>query len=350
MAKQILYSSSLLAMLLCLAVAAGNAAAAEPYKLATTLKVGGEGGWDYATLDDQGERLFLTRTTHTIVVDAATGKTIADIPKSSRTHGVALVPAARRGFVSDGQEGGSVTIFDLQTYEVLGKIAAADDADGIIYDPASGRVLVSCGDANVLIAISANIDPKTGKADPALALGGKPEFLVADGQGRAYVNLTDKNEVVVIDTKAMKIVARWSTAPGGAPTGLSMDRVKGRLFVGCRNQKMIVMNTKDGSILADLPIGVGVDATAFDNGTALASCTDGTLWVIRETAAGQFTTVQTLKTAPGAKTMAVDGRTGRIYLPTADMQPAAAGSTRPSARPTPIPGTFKIVVVDKADR
>ena len=350
MAKHIFHSFSLLAIALSLAVGAFSACAAETeaYKLTATLKVGGEGGWDYATLDDKGERLFLTRTTHTIVVDVATGKTLGDIPKATRTHGVALVPAAKRGFVSDGRDGGSVTIFDMQTYEVLGKLAAADDADGIIYDAASGRVLVSCGDANVLVAIAADVDPKTGKAD-SVALGGKPEFLVADGQGRAYVNLTDKNEVVVVDTKALKVVARWSTAPGGAPTGLSLDRAKGRLFVGCRNEKMIVMSTKDGAILADLPIGVGVDATAFDNGTALASCADGTLWVIRETATDKFTTVQTLKTAAGAKTMAVDGRTGRIYLPTADMQPAPAITTGRPARPTPIPGTFKVLVVDKAD-
>ncbi|MFI5381439.1 MAG: YncE family protein [Tepidisphaerales bacterium] len=348
MAKHFRYASFLaaIAFLAVVAVFTAQAAETEPYKLTTTLKVGGEGGWDYATLDDKGERLFLTRTSHSIVVDAATGKTLGDIPKGSRTHGVALVPAAKRGFVSNGQEGGSVTIFDLQTYEVLGKIAAANDADGIIYDPASGRVLISCGDANVLIAIAADVDPKTGKAE-SLALGGKPEFLVADGQGRAYVNLTDKNEVVAVDTKALKVVARWSTAPGGAPTGLSMDRATGRLFVGCRNQKMIVMSVKDGSILADLPIGVGVDATAFDNNTALASCADGTLWAIRETAPGKFATVQTLKTAPGAKTMAVDGRTGRVYLPTADMQPAAPGA-RPG-RPTPIPGTFKVLVVDKAE-
>ncbi len=206
MARRFLDASLLLATALCVAVVFGvtaQAAETKAYKLAATLKVGGEGGWDYATLDDKGERLFLPRTTHTIVVEAATGKIIGDIPKSSRTHGVALVPAAKRGFISDG---------------------------------------------------------------------------------------------------------------------------------------------KDGSILANLPIGAGVDATAFDNGTALASCADGTLWAIRETAPGQFTGVQTLKTAPGARTMAVDGRTGRIYLPTADMQPAAAGS-----RPTPIPGTFKVLVVERAD-
>jgi DNA-binding beta-propeller fold protein YncE len=347
MTKHAFCSSCLTTTALCLAIFTGfasRAAETDPYKLTTTLKVGGEGGWDYATLDDKAEHLFLPRTTHTIIVDAATGKTTADIPKAKRTHGVALVPATKRGFISDGNDA-SVTIFDLQSYEVLGKIAAADDADGIIYDPASGRVLVSCGDANALIAIAADVDAKTGKAEPAVALGGKPEFLVADGQGRVYVNLTDKNEVAVVDTKTLKVVARWSTAPGGSPTGLSMDRAAGRLFVGCRNQKMIVMSTKDGSVLADLTIGVGVDATAFDDGTALASCGDGTLWVIRETTPGKFTTVQTLKTAPGAKTMAVDGHTGRIYLPTADMQPAAAGS-----RPTPIPGTFKILVVDRVAR
>ena len=194
-------------------------------------------------------------------------------------------------------------MFDLKTYAVLGKVKTADDADGIIYDPASGKVLVGCGDAGVVVPISADVDLKMGKADPAVELGGKPEFLTADGQGKAYINLVDKDQVAVLDTKTMKVVDKWPVSPGGSPVGMSMDRAHRRLFVGCRKpQKLIVMSADDGKVLADLPIGAGVDATQFD-GDAFASCGDGTLAVARETAPGKFEIVETVATPRGARTM-----------------------------------------------
>lgn len=162
------------------------------YRLVQTFHVGGEGRWDYLTVDPDHKLLFVPRTTHTMVLDAHTGKTVADIPGQQRNHGVALVPSAGRGFITDG-EAGSVTVFDLKTYAVLGKVKAAEDADGVIYDPGSGKVLVVCGDAGVLIPILPGLDVGTGKADAAVELGGKPEFLAADGQGRAYINLVDKD-------------------------------------------------------------------------------------------------------------------------------------------------------------
>jgi DNA-binding beta-propeller fold protein YncE len=278
-----------------------------------------------------------------MVLDANTGKTVADIPGQKRNHGVAIapaVPAGGRGFITDGEDA-SVTVFDLVTYAVLGKIKTADDADGIIYDPASDRVLVACGDAGVMVPISPNVDPKTGKADPAVDLGGKPEFLTADGQGKVYINLEDKDLVAVVDTKAMKVVAKWSVAPGGSPVGMSMDRVKRRLYVGCRKpQKLIVMSADDGKVVADLPIGTGVDATRFD-GDAFASCRDGTLAVARETAPGKFEIVQTVSTPRGARTMDVDPTTHTIYLPAAEFGPPMEGERRPQ----PKPGSFMVVVV-----
>jgi len=320
----------------------GADAKGEIYKVTNTLKIGGDGGWDYATLDDSGSLIFLTRSTHTIVVDTASGKTVADLSMTKRSHGVALVPEAGRGFITDGGAG-TVVIFDLKTYAVLGTIAAANDADGVIYDPSSKRVLVSCGDANALVTFAPDVDPKNGKADATIALGGKPEFLAADGNGKVYVDLVDKNEVAVVDLQMQKVVARWASGAGTGPTGLAIDVKAGRLFVGCKNRKMIVLNTKDGSVLADLPIGAGVDATAFRDGTALASCGDGTLTVIRETSADKLEVVQTVATAPGAKTLAVDRKTGTIYLPTAEMQAAAT----PNGRRTPVAGTFKVVVVSE---
>ena len=316
------------------------AAKAGPYYLAQTFHVGGEGGWDYMTVDPAHKLLFVPRTTHTMVLSETTGKLVADIPGQERNHGVALVPSVGRGFISDGKDA-SVTIFDLKTYKVLGKIKADIDADGIIYDPASRKVLVVCGDAGVMIPISPNVDPQTGKADAAVDLGGKPEFLAADGRGKVFINLVSKNEVAVVDTKTMKVLDRWPTAPGGAPVGMAMDHAHHLLFIGCRNpQKLIVMNAENGKILADLPIGAGVDATRFD-GYIFASCRDGSLTIARETSPGKFEVVQKLETRPGARTMDVDPSTHALYLPTAEIEP----QTEPHSRPTMKPDSFMILVV-----
>ena len=209
-----------------------------------------------------------------------------------------------------------------------------------LYDPASGKVLVVCGDAGVMIPISPELDVATGKADASVELGGKPEFLAADGNGKAYINLVDKDQVAVVDTKTMKVLSKWPTTPGGSPVGMSMDTAKHRLFIGCRKpQKLIVMDANDGKLLADLPIGAGVDATKFD-GDIFASCADGTLTVARETTPGKFDVVQTVQTPRGAKTMGLDPATHTLYLPTAEMAPAEGQS-----RPRPKPGSFMVVVV-----
>ena len=166
--------------------------------------------WDYLTVDPEHQLLFVPRSTHTMVLDALTGKTVADIPGQKRNHGVAIVPSAGRGFITDGNDA-SVTVFDLKTYAVLGKVKTDEDSDGVIYDPASGKVLVVCGDPGVLIPISPDLDLATGSADAKVELGGKPEFLAADGKGRAYINLVDKDQVAVVDTKTMKVVDKWPT-------------------------------------------------------------------------------------------------------------------------------------------
>ncbi|MFI5357343.1 MAG: YncE family protein [Opitutales bacterium] len=311
------------------------------YQVTATYAVGGAGGWDYLTVDAAHHLLFVPRSTHMLVLDATNGRTVADIPGQQRNHGVALVPAAGRGFITDGKDG-SVVVFDLKTYAVRGKIKAAPDADGTIYDSASNRVLVVAGDAGTLVAIAPGVDLKTGHADAAVELGGKPEFLACDGQGKAYVNLVDQNQVAVVDTRTMQVLQHWSTAPGGAPVGMAIDRAHHRLFIGCRKPaKLIVMNADNGRIVADLPIGSGVDATAFD-GEALASCGDGTVTVVRETAPDKFAVVQTVHTAPGARTMGVDELTHTIYLPTADLV-QEPGKRRPTAQP----GSFKILVVSR---
>ncbi len=317
----------------------------KPYCLSHTFQVGGDGGWDYLTVDSEHQLLYVPRSTHTMVLDAHTGKTIADIPGQKRNHGVAIVPSAGRGFITDGADG-SVTVFDLRSYAVLGKVNAAEDADGVIYDPASAKVLVVCGNAGVLVPISPDLDPATGKADPAVELGGKPEFLAADGHGRAFINLVNKDQVAVVDTKTMKVTDKWPTTPGGSPVGMSMDPARLHLFIGCRKpQKLIVMSADDGKVLADLPIGAGVDATKFD-GDIFASCADGTLTVARETTPGQFQVFQTVKTPRGARTMGIDSSAHTLYLPTAEFEPQSPGQSRPR----PKPGSFMIVVVSPASK
>ncbi len=319
---------------------------AGPYHVAEVFRVGGPGGWDYVTVDPQHRHLYLPRTTHTMVLDAATGKRVADIPGQKRNHGVALAPAVGRGFITDGQDG-SVVVFDLKTFAVLGKVKADDDADGIIYDPASRKLLVSCGDAGVVVPIAPDVDPKTAQADAAVRLGGKPEFLAADGKGKVFINLVDRDQVAVVDTQAMKVVAKWPTAPGGAPVGMAIDPERRRLFIGCRKpQKLVVMSADDGKVLADLPIGAGVDATQFDNGYVFASCRDGSLAVAREASPGRFQIVQNLQTRPGAKTLAIDPTTHTVFLPTAEF----GQETDARSRPVPRPDTFMVVVVRPSSR
>jgi outer membrane protein assembly factor BamB len=325
---------------------AAYAAVTPGYKLTSTMKLGGEGRWDFVALDSAGKFLYVTRTTHTMVVDVATGNAVHDIGGQKESHGVALVPAAGRGFISDGKLG-AVIVFDLNSGAALGKVAAADDADPIIYDPASNQVLVFCGDAHRMVAIAPDVDPKGGKASATVDLGGSPEFAVADGLGKVFVNIADKDEVAVVDTKQMKVIARWPTGPGKRPTGMSMDRTSRRLFVGCRNKKLVVMNADDGKIVADFPIGAFVDATAFRDGLVFASCGDGTLTILREVSADQFDLAEAVKTEPGARTMAVDEHSGTVYLPTADLTTSSTAGVG-SAHPIPVAGTFRILVVTRS--
>ncbi len=309
------------------------------FAVADTLKIGGKGSWDYLTVDPESKLLYVPRSTHTLVLDYS-GKTIADIPGQKRNHGVAVVPAENRGFITDGDDA-SVTIFDLKTNEVLTKIAAAKDADGVIYDKVSNKVLVVSGDGGILIPISPDVPVIDGKADASIDLGGKPEFLAADGQGKVFINLEDKDQVAVVDTKEMKVINHWPVAPGGSPVGMSMDVEHRRLFIGCRKpQKLIVVDADNGKIVADIPIGAGVDATKFDDGYAFASCRDGTLAVVHEDSPDQFALVQTVKTPIGARTMGLDTKTHTLYLPTAEFLPAN-GNARPAAKPD----SFMVVVV-----
>ncbi|MGA8529825.1 MAG: hypothetical protein WB622_08925 [Acidobacteriaceae bacterium] len=310
------------------------------WQVTKTFHVGGEGGWDYVTVDAAHHRFFVTRSTHTQAIDEETGRVLADIPGQVRSHGVALAPKLGRGFITDGGGSGAILVFDTKTYQVLGKLATMPDSDGIIYDAAMDEVLAVSGDGNALMTFKPDIDPKNGKIDPPIALGGAPEFLASDGSGKAYINLENKDLVAVVDLRTRKVVARWPVAPGGHPVGMAIDAKAHRLFIGCRNpQKMIVMNTENGKVEAALPIGAGVDATRVLGSQAFASCRDGSLTVVGERA-GQFSVDQALKMVDGARTMGLDATRREFFLPTAQMEPAPAGK-----RPQMKPGTFEVVVV-----
>jgi DNA-binding beta-propeller fold protein YncE len=330
----------------CLLFCAMAAVGQSKWNVADTWHVGGEGRWDYVTVDADTHRVFITRSTHTQVFDGTTGKVLGDIPGQLRSHGVAIAPSAHRGFITDGGGAGAILIFDLNTYAVLGKLAAVPDADGIVYDAALNRIVATSGDANALLTFKADIDPASGKIDPPIALGGSPEFLASDDAGKIYVNLEDKDVVAEVDIAARKVLARWPVAPGGGPAGMSIDKEHHRLFIGCRKpQKLIVMSTEDGKIIASLPIGAGVDATAFDGSQAFASCHDGSLTIAGEHS-GKFEVEQVVAAALGARTMGIDPTTHRIYLPTALFEAPVPGAA--SSRPNPKSGSFMVIVVDRS--
>jgi DNA-binding beta-propeller fold protein YncE len=307
--------------------------------------LGGEGGSDYLTFDEQQGRLFISRSTHVVVVDADSGKIVGDIPDTAGVHGIALVPEFGKGFTSNGRDS-SVTVFDLRTLKVQNRIAVGKNPDAIIYDPASKRVFTFNGESHDATAI----DAASGAVAGTLALGGRPEYAVADGQGRVYVNIEDKSQIVAFDPRTLAIAARWPLAPGEEPTGLSMDRPHRRLFAGCRNNLLVVLDADGGRVVASLPIGAGVDATAYDPETGLAFSSNGvgTLTVVQADAAGTYRVVENVPTKTGARTMALDEKAHRIFLVTADFGPPPAPTAeRPRPRPTMTPGSFALIVMGR---
>jgi DNA-binding beta-propeller fold protein YncE len=278
------------------------------------------------------------------VLDTASGKVVGDIPDTAGVHGVALAPEIGRGFTSNGRAA-TVTIFDLKTLATIGHASTGQKPDAIVYDPVSRRVFTMNGRSGDATAI----DAATGKVAGTLLPGGKPEFAVADGRGR-YVNLEDKSQEVVLDSRKLEVVARWSLAPCEEPTGLALDPEHRRLFAGCHNQLMAVLDADSGKLVATLPIGRGVDATAFDPGLqyAYASNGEGTLTVVHEDAPDKFTVMDNVPTQRGARTMALDPATHQVYLATADFAPMPAPVPgQPRQRPAIVPNTFMVLVFSK---
>ncbi len=318
-------------------------AAGPGYHVIKKLQLGGEGGWDYLTVDSAARRLYISRSTHVMVVDIDTDKVIGNIADTQGVHGIAIAAELNRGFTSNGRAN-RATIFDLKTLKVLGQVKTGENPDAILYDPASKRVFTFNGrskDATVFEAAS-------GKVDGTIALGGKPEFAAADGKGKVYVNVEDTNEVAEIDSLKLALTKRYSLKPCEEPTGMGFDAKHHRVYSGCHNKVMTVLDTEAGKVIAVVPIGAGVDGNGFDpkTGLAFSSNGDGTLTVVRESSPGKFEVVETLTTQRGSRTMAIDPKTHNIYLPAAQFSgqttPTAEG-TRP--RPVMIKGSFAVIVV-----
>ena len=314
------------------------------YHADRSILVGGDGFWDYVTADTTTHRVFVTHGTHVQVVDAATDSVVGDIPDTPGVHGVALAYDAGLGFTSNGRDS-SVSVFDLKTLAVKGRIPVGSrNPDAILYDQATGRVFTFNGGGRNTTAI----DARTQKVVGTLALGGKPEAGVSDGAGRIYVNNEDSSTIVEFDSKKLKQLHVWSLAPGEGPSGLAFDRVHHRLFSGCDNQKLIVLDSQTGRRVADVPIGEGVDGVAFDPAQQLvfSSNGEGTLTVIHEDDPDHFRVVENVPTQKSGRTLALDPRDGTVYIPAAELGPPPAPTEdRPHPRPSIVPGSFRVVVV-----
>jgi YVTN family beta-propeller protein len=319
-----------------LVTAAVFAFAAPPaYKVVNKIKIGGGTRWDYAFVDSANHRLYVSHTPQTEVIDTATDKLVGTIPDTKGVHGIAIANDLGKGYTSDGQDN-DVTVFDLNTLKVLGKIKTGQNPDAIIYEPVTHRVFTFNGRSSDATAI----DAKTGNVITAsIPVGGKPEFAQVDGKGHIYANIEDKNEIIEIDAKDALVSKRYSIAPCDSPSGLAIDPKKLLLYSVCGNKMMIVSNPATGKVLATPAIGSGVDGVAFDDGYAFsANGNDATITMVDD----KFQVVATIPTQKGARTIASDQKAHKLYLPAAEFGPAPA-----KGRPPALPDSFQIVVVGR---
>lgn len=316
--------------------------AEDRYHFIKEIPLPGDGGWDYLTVDAAARRLYVSHGTEVIVMDLAKDKVMGEITNTPGVHGIALAPELGRGMVTCGREDKAAFV-DLKTLELLSKTDTGANPDSMLYEPGRREFYTFNGRGQSATVIEA----ESARVVATIPLGGKPEFAQADSKaGLVFDNLEDKNEVVVIDAKTHKLVNHWPISPGEEASGMAVDTENHRLFLGCHNHLMVMMDSRSGKVLATVPIGDGVDANAFDPATSLAfaSCGDGTTTIARE-AGDQLTVVQTLKTERGARTLALDPATHKIYLASARFDAPAAGQRRGKM----IPGTFKILVYGMND-
>jgi DNA-binding beta-propeller fold protein YncE len=327
------------------------------YHLIRNVLLGGDGGWDYVTVDANAKRVYIPRSTHVMVVDEVSGKISGDIPDLMGLHGVAVAPQFNHGFITGNKSRteGVIYVFDLKTLKVTDSLKATGvDTDGLLYDAASKRMFVNNGDGhNVTV-----VDAATAKVIGTVELKGGPEAAAADGKSSIFVNIADTAEMVEYDTKALMIKNRWPTAPCQRPVGLSMDTAHRRLFMACQGNSplMVVMNADSGKIVASMPIGIGSDGSAYDaaSGDIFITCRDsgdgksGVTRIFHEQSPDQYTAVADIKTIYGARTIALDGRTHHVFsVGTEQNEPVAPTAQNPNPRPRPVPSTFMLVEIGK---
>jgi DNA-binding beta-propeller fold protein YncE len=285
------------------------------YSVIKKIPIPGSGSWDYLTVDEGARRLYVSHGTQVEVLDIDSLAVVGNIPKTPGVHGIAIAPELGRGFVSNGQAS-TVTVFDLKTLKPIADVATGQKPDAIIYDPATSRVFAFNGGSNSATAI----DAAAGKVAGTVKLEGGPEFAAADGNGFVFDNLEDESLLLKINSRELKVEQRWPTAPCASPSSMAMDRANRRLFLGCRSKVMAVVNADTGRVITTQPIGDHVDATAFDPQTKLIfnSNGEGTITVIHQDSPDKYSVVETVKTAPRAKTMALDPKTHRLFLSTAE--------------------------------
>ena len=307
---------------------------AQTYVFDKAIALPGVGGYDYLSIDKINRRLYVSHGTAVNVIDLDTEQPVGVISGMKGVHGIAIVNKSNLGFISDGRAN-AVVAFDLKTFTIVKTIPVdAKGPDGIIYDPYSDRVFSFNGESNN----TSVVDPNTLAQVGTVALGGGPEFAVSDGKGLIYNNLEDKNSLVVIDTKTLKVVNNYPLAPCGGPTGIALDAANNRIFSVCRqNRGMSVVDIATGKVITTVPIGAGVDAVIYDEARKLVFCSngDGTTTIIKQETADQYSVIQTLQTQNRAKTMAFDNKTNKIYLSVQDFEKGTRNA---------IPNTFKVLV------
>jgi DNA-binding beta-propeller fold protein YncE len=319
-------------------------AADGPYRQLKEIAIGGEGGWDYLSVDTAARRLYVSHATKVVVIDIDKDAVVGDIAPAPGVHGIALAPDLGRAFVSNGRES-TASIVDVKTLQIVGTVKTGENPDAILYEPVHKEVYAFNGRGQ-----SATVfDAKTGDVRATIPLPGKPEFAVFDEKaGRIYNNIEDTSQLVAIDSATHAVVATWPIAPGEEASGLALDPAGHRLFVGCSNDLMLMVDATTGKVLARVPIGPGVDANAFDPGTGLAfaSSSDGTLTVARPEGKDGLAVVQTLTTPKRSRTMTLDPKTHRLYVAAAEFVPPVTGPDGKPQRPQVVPGSFKVVVYE----
>jgi len=309
------------------------------FKLEKVYPINGSGGWDYIAVNKQ--KLYVSHGSQVNILDENSGDSIGIIPGTEGVHGIAFYNPLNKGYTSNGRLN-NVFVFDLHTNKVLKKIATGENPDAIFYDDFSGKI-ITCNGRSRSLSI---IDPVKDEVVATVDLGGKPEEAVSDGKGKIFVNLEDKNQIAVVDISSFSVLHKWAISPGEAATGLAIDKKTHRLFAGCDNEMLVIVNSENGNVISGLPIGEGCDGVVFDpkQNLIFTSNGEGTITVIKGAAADSFSVIQTVPTKKTARTLTIDHLTETLFLPAADIAPAEPGAVSDAKRKI-VPGSFKVLVV-----